>query len=109
MGDRLQDREIDGWIPDKGNEGDAQPHPHEVHQGPVASENPDAHNLIERLRSHCSVLDWEKLDNSGTKEIAKLSCIEDLSKKMPTQNDSYGRLYSDIVRIMVIKRTILMS
>ena len=28
---------------------------------------------------------------------------------MPTQNDSYGRLYSDIVRIMVIKRTILMS
>ena len=75
----LQERKIYGWIPDKGNEGDAQPHPHEVHQGPVASENPDAHNLVERLR--CSVLDWEKLDNSGTKEIAKLSCIEDISKK----------------------------
>ena len=28
---------------------------------------------------------------------------------MPTQNDSYGRSYSDIVRIMVIKRTILMT
>ena len=32
------------------------------------------------------------------------------AKKMPTQKDSnYGRSYSDIVRIMVIKRTILMS
>ena len=35
--------------PDERNEGDAEAHPHEVHESPVSSEHPDTDHLIKEI------------------------------------------------------------
>ena len=35
--------------PDERNEGDAEAHPHEVHESPVSSEHPDTNHLIKEM------------------------------------------------------------